>query len=119
MRMATGSRMGCWLGAGLFALAAVGCGSSPADSNVATGTLDLENRAYIVGRDSGDVTVIDLNRMEVLGVLDTQGVSNHMAELNADFTKGYVDSSGTNETIIFDTRTLKIQKRVRLGDEPT
>jgi DNA-binding beta-propeller fold protein YncE len=81
--------------------------------------LDLENRAYIVGRDSGDVTVIDLNTMEILGVLDTQGVSNHMAELNKDFTKAYVDSAGTNETIIFVTRTLKIQKRVRLGEEPT
>ena len=121
MRMATGSRVGCWLGAGLFALAAVGCGSSPADSNVppGIGTLDLENRAYIVARDSGEITVIDLNKMEVLGVVDTQGVTNHMAELNADFTKGYVDSSGTNETIIFDARALKIQKRVKLGEEPT
>jgi DNA-binding beta-propeller fold protein YncE len=122
MRMATGSRVGSFVrsGVGLFvALVAAGCGSSPGSEGPGTTTLDLENRAYIVGRDSGDVTVIDLNRMEVLGVLETEGVSNHMAELNADFTKGYIDSSGTNETIIFDTRALKIQKRVRLGDEPT
>jgi DNA-binding beta-propeller fold protein YncE len=103
----------------LVALGAVGCGASPDSAGPGTTTLDLENRAYIVGRDSGDVTVIDLNKMEVLGVLDTLGVNNHMAEFNADFTKGYVDSSGTNETIIFDTRALKVQKRVTLGEEPT
>src|SRR5688572_2799341 len=120
MRMAMGSRLGCWVGraAGWFAIGAIGCGGTPPDSPGA-GSLDLENRAYIVGRDSGDVTVIDLNRMEVLGVIDTGGVTNHMAELNADLTKGYVDSAGTNETIVFDTRALKIQKRVKLGEEPT
>jgi DNA-binding beta-propeller fold protein YncE len=121
MRMAIGSRMGGWVGraTGILALGAIGCGAAPSDSTPGTATLDLENRAYIVGRDSGEITVIDLNRMEVLGVLDTQGVTNHMAELNADFTKGYVDSTGTNETIVFDTRVLKIHKRVRLGEEPT
>jgi YVTN family beta-propeller protein len=105
---------------GFVALGALGCGAAPGDSNApGVKTLDLENRAYIVARDSGDVTVIDLNAMEVLGTIDTLGVTNHMAELNADFTKGYVDSPGTNETIVFDTRALKIQKRVKLGDEPT
>ena len=117
MRMA----MGSWVrrATGLFALGAMGCSAAPGDSTPGTNTLDLANRAYIVGRDSGEVTVIDLNRMEVLGVIDTEGVTNHMAELNADFTKGYVDSAGTNETIVFDTRALKIQKRVKLGEEPT
>jgi DNA-binding beta-propeller fold protein YncE len=120
MRIVMSSRASGWVTrtVGLLALGAIGCGAAPGEE---TGTLplDLENRAYIVGRDSGDVTVIDLNRMEVLGVLDTQGVNNHMAELNADFTKGYVDSAGTNETVVFDTRALKIQKRVKLGEEPT
>jgi YVTN family beta-propeller protein len=123
MRIAMGSRVGGWASRtmGLFALGVIGCSAAPGDMGgpSGTGTLDLENRAYVVSRDSGDVTVIDLNRMEVLGVLDTDGAMNHMAELNADFTKGYVDSAGTNETIVFDTRTLKIQKRVKLGDEPT
>src|SRR5689334_2364549 len=122
MRMAMSSRVRGWVGTlGLAALGALGCSSAPGDSTEppGAGNLDLENRAYIVGRDSGDVTVIDLNRMEVLGVIDTQGIQNHMAELNADFTKAYVDSAGTNETIIFDTKNLKIQKRVRLGEEPT
>jgi DNA-binding beta-propeller fold protein YncE len=123
MRIAMSSRVWGWVrgAAGLVALGAVGCGGSPADSSGPPGTttVDLENRAYIVARDSGDVTVIDLNTMEILGSLDTQGITNHMAELNADFTKAYVDSPGTNETIVFDTRQLKIQKRVKLGDEPT
>jgi DNA-binding beta-propeller fold protein YncE len=120
MRTKMGSRVGFCvrIAGGLAALSAIGCGSSPGE-DPGTKTVDLLNRAYIVARDSGDVTVIDLNTMEILGTLDTQGVTNHMAELNADFTKAYVDSPGTNQTIIFDTTTLKINKRVTLGDEPT
>ncbi|MET0596096.1 MAG: cytochrome D1 domain-containing protein [Polyangiaceae bacterium] len=122
MRIGMGSRVGSFLryAVGLVALGAIGCGSTaPEDGNPGTTTVDLENRAYIVGRDSGEVTVIDLNKLEVLGVVDTQGATNHMAELSGDFAKAYVDSTGTNETIIFDARTLKIEKRVKLGDEPT
>src|SRR5262249_24832690 len=36
-----------------------------------------------------------------------------------DFTKAYVDSPGTNETVVFDTKTLTEIKRVKLGSEPT
>src|SRR5262249_27550213 len=72
-----------------------------------------------VSRDSGDVTVIDLNTLQIIGNLDVRGSHDHMAELNADFTKGYVDSPGTNETVVFDTATLQETKRVKLGSEPT
>jgi len=123
MRTAMGSRMLIWVrgAVGLVAVGAMGCSSAPSETTGTPGTTDVDllNRAYIVSRDSSEITVIDLNSMEVLGALDTQGVQNHMAELNADFTKGYVDSAGTNETVVFDTRALKIQKRVKLGDEPT
>jgi DNA-binding beta-propeller fold protein YncE len=122
MRIGMGSRVGSFVrcAVGLVALAAIGCGSDAPDAQTPqTTTSDLENRAYIVSRDSGEVVVLDLGKLEVLGVIDTQGVTNHMAELSSDFTKGYVDSTGTNETVVFDARALKIQKRVKLGDEPT
>ncbi|HKQ68460.1 MAG TPA: YncE family protein [Polyangiaceae bacterium] len=97
-----------------------GCGSSPdADPAAPAVAVDLVNRAYVVSRDSGDVTVIDLNRFEIIGRVDTRGVLDHMAELNADFTKIYVDSPGTNETVLVDARTLTETKRVKLGAEPT
>src|SRR6185436_11521728 len=62
---------------------------------------------------------IDLNTLSVIGSLDVGGKLDHMAELNADFTKGFVDSPGTNETVVFDTATLKETKRIKLGGEPT
>ena len=36
-----------------------------------------------------------------------------MAELNADLSKVYVNSSDTNETIVVDARTLQVSKRDR------
>jgi DNA-binding beta-propeller fold protein YncE len=117
-----------WCAVVLFALVG-GCSiESPPGPSCAEGTtpgtsvasnVDLTQRAYIVSRDSGDVTVIDLRTLEIAGNFETCGVHNHMAELNADFTKAYVDSAETGETIIFDTRTLSVLKRVRLGEEPT
>ena len=103
----------------VVASTAIGCGSDPHVTEPTPIAIDLINRAYIVSRDSGNVTVIDLNRFEVIGGFDTRGVLDHMAELNADFTKVYVDSPGTNETILFDARTLTETKRVKLGAEPT
>jgi DNA-binding beta-propeller fold protein YncE len=104
----------------LAAAALVGCGSSPNENGTNAGPdIDLVNRAYIVSRDSGDVTVIDLRTLDIIGSLDVKGTLDHMAELNADFTKGYVDSPGTNESVVFDTATLKEIKRIPLGGEPT
>jgi YVTN family beta-propeller protein len=79
----------------------------------------LDHRAYIVARDSDDLTVIDLDHLTVLGSMKTCGEGDHMAELSADFTKVYVDSPGTHESIVLDARTLKIQKRILLGTETT
>jgi DNA-binding beta-propeller fold protein YncE len=94
-------------------LVASGCASAPEPHP------DLVNRAYIVSRDSDDLTVIDLDRLEVIGVVHTAGVANHMAELNADFTKLYVDSESTNESIVVDATTLSVVKRIPTGPAPT
>lgn len=80
---------------------------------------DLANRAYIVSRDSDDVAVIDLDRLEIIGRIHTAGIQNHMAELNADFTKLYVDSSATGESIVVDAATLSVAKRIGTGGHPT
>jgi DNA-binding beta-propeller fold protein YncE len=94
-------------------LCAPGCASAPEPHP------DLVNRAYVVSRDSDDLTVIDLNRLEVIGVVHTAGIANHMAELNADFTKLYVDSESTNESIVVDATKLSVVKRIPTGDSPT
>jgi YVTN family beta-propeller protein len=82
-------------------------------------TSELENRAYIVSRDSDDLTVIDLGTLQVIGRLGTGGVADHMGELNADFTKLYVDSEFTDESVVVDLRALKVAGRIKVGKHPT
>jgi hypothetical protein len=49
-----------------------------------------------VSRESGELTIIDLNKLEVVGRVNTGGVGNHMAELTADFSQVFVNSPETN-----------------------
>jgi YVTN family beta-propeller protein len=79
----------------------------------------LAQRAYVVSRDSGDVTVIDLQNLEIMGNMETCGEGDHMGELNADFTKLFVDSPGTHESIVIDTQTLGVRNRILVGAEDT
>jgi DNA-binding beta-propeller fold protein YncE len=92
--------------------AVLGCGDTTEPPN-------LTNRAYIISRESDDLTVIDLDKLEIIGVVHTAGFQNHMAELNADFTKLYVDSEATDESIVVDATKLEIVKRIPTGDSPT
>jgi len=95
-----------------------GCGTDAAP-NVTVTQAELENRAYIVARDSEEMTVIDLQKLEVIGTVKTGGVENHMGELNADFTKLYVDSSSTDESIVIDVKRLAVTSRITTGKHPT
>lgn len=79
----------------------------------------LVNRAYIVSHDSSEMTVIDLDKLEIIGRVDTGGIANHMAEMNADFTKIFVSSEGTNESIVVDTKILEVTNRIKVGQSPT
>jgi DNA-binding beta-propeller fold protein YncE len=42
-----------------------------------------------------------------------------MGELNADFTKLYVDSEFTDESVVVDLRALKVAGRIKVGKHPT
>jgi YVTN family beta-propeller protein len=102
----------------ILALGLVACSSYDTETPTVT-QKQLENRAYVVSLESDELTVIDLDRLEIIGQIPTGGKSNHMLELNADFTKLYVDSSDTNETIVIDARKLEVQKRIAVGTHPT
>jgi len=73
---------------------------------------DLLQRAYIVNQESDELTVIDLRDLSIVGKVNTLGVGNHMAELNADFTKAYVSSPDTNEVIVVDVRSMQVMNRI-------
>ena len=105
--------------AGALAIGALGCASESSPEGSAVSQQALANRAYIVSLLSDELTVIDLTRLEIIARVPTGGVSNHMAELNADFTKVYVDSSDTDETVVVDARALEVIKRIATGRHPT
>ncbi|WP_394825076.1 hypothetical protein [Pendulispora albinea] len=108
---------------------AAGCSSSspdPGPSCVMTSELtpaarsgNLLRRAYVASRDSGNVTVIDLDTLEIVGSVNTCSKGYHMVELNADFTKVY--ASGTEEAKIdvLDARTLGLNTQISVGAEPS
>jgi YVTN family beta-propeller protein len=102
----------------LVALGAVGCGADEQSPEHGTVSANLANRAYIVSLESEELTVIDLERLEIIGRVPTGGISNHMAELNRDFTKVYIDSSHTDEAVVVDATKLEVTKRIRLGKHP-
>jgi YVTN family beta-propeller protein len=104
---------------GALAIAALGCASESSPAAVVVSQDALENRAYIVSLLSDELTVIDLTRLEIIARIPTGGVSNHMAELNADFTKVYVDSSDTDETVVVDATAFRVVKRIATGRHPT
>lgn len=93
----------------LFALASLaGCNSAAPQ--------DLVNRAYIVSRDDDSaVTVIDLDKLEIVGRILTRSRTAHMLDLNADFTKAYLSSSDTDEVVTLDTRALVATGRIPVG----
>ncbi|HVR62540.1 MAG TPA: hypothetical protein VMU50_11600 [Polyangia bacterium] len=107
--------------AALGGAALAGCDGAPSPgSDVGAPTQSsLELRAYIVSRDSDDLTVIDLEKLQVIGNVRTGGVADHMGELNADFTKLYVDSELTDESVVVDLRALKVSGRIKVGKHPT
>jgi YVTN family beta-propeller protein len=94
-----------------------GCDGARPGEGVAAGA--LVNRAYVVSRDSDELTVIDLQRLEIVGSLRTGGVQNHMAELNTDFTKLYIDSSETDQAVVVDVTKLVVSARINVGKHPT
>jgi len=79
----------------------------------------LEQRAYIVSRDSEELTIIDIEKLEIIGKVPTGGGENHMAELNDDFTKVYITSSATDEAIVVDAKKLKVSGKIDVTGHPT
>lgn len=95
-------------------VAALGLGACAGNEVV-----DVAHRAYVVSRDSDDLTIIDLDRLEIVGDVHTRAVGGHMAELDRDFTKAYVTSPGTDEAIVVDVIDQQVSTRIPLGASPT
>lgn len=95
----------------LLTLAFVGC-ARPAASELAA-------RAYVVSRDSDEVAVIDLARLELVGIVHTGGLGGHMGELSADFSRLFVDSESSDETEVVDTAALAVVDRLKTARHPT
>lgn len=104
----------------LFAASGAACGEgSRAQPEFSAAGQALAHRAYVVSLESDELTVIDLDRLEIIGRVPTGGISNHMAELNADFTKVYIDSAQSDEAVVVDAVALEVRDRISVGRHPT
>src|SRR5689334_12478343 len=101
------------------ALTLLACGDDSDKSDVGKVESSLLNRAYIVSLESDELTVIDLDRLEVIARVPTGGVENHMGDLNADYTKLYIDSSHSDETVVVDLQKFEVLKRIPTGKHPS
>jgi YVTN family beta-propeller protein len=117
-------RIGRWA---LLALACPGYLAACSDSDegmptakpaVGVSSEALKNRAYIVSLQSDELTVIDLDKLEIIGQVPTLGQSNHMAEVSADYKKVFIDSSHSDEVVVVDAQKLEVTNRVALGKHP-
>jgi YVTN family beta-propeller protein len=108
-----------WIGAASCALLAGCAADARTDDAIGVTRNALANRAYVVSRESEDLTVIDLEKLEVIGRVPTNGLVNHMAEISADFEKVYIVSSGTDEVVVVDARALEVVGRIPVGRHPT
>jgi DNA-binding beta-propeller fold protein YncE len=109
--------LGCML---LAVLLGAACNDGGDDKPDVGGTKqDLLNRAYIVSLESDEITVIDLNKMEIMARIPSYGVANHMGELNGDYTKFYVDSSKSDKTMVIDVEHFKKVGEIETGKHPT
>lgn len=115
-RRGAGAAPFCLATLGMAAATAACGGGTPSTAEVKAG---LTHRAYVVARESDQLTVIDLDRLEVVGRVRTGGVQSHMAELSDDFSKVFVSSPGTDRMIVVDARSLAVTTQIPLGRAPT
>lgn len=109
-------------------LLACSSGSSPTSTDDATCTPrstlaaasgNILNRAYVASRDSGNLTVIDLDKLEIAGVVETCATGHHMVEVNSDATKVYLSANANDTVEVLDARTLARSATVKVGAEPS
>jgi DNA-binding beta-propeller fold protein YncE len=82
-------------------------------------SVPLKSRAYVASRDSGNITVIDLDHLEIMASLDTCSPGYHMMELSTDFKKGYASSNTTGKLDVIDIDSLTVTGQIEIGKEPT
>jgi YVTN family beta-propeller protein len=79
----------------------------------------MKSRAYVASRDTGNITVIDLDNLEIIASLDTCSPGYHMMELSNDFKKGYASSNTTGVLDVIDVEDLTVTGEIKVGKEPT
>jgi DNA-binding beta-propeller fold protein YncE len=80
---------------------------------------NIEHRAYVASRDTGNITAIDLDSMSIIASINTCSPGYHMMELNADFTKGYASSNTTGTVDVIDIQKMTVTGSLTIGTEPT
>jgi DNA-binding beta-propeller fold protein YncE len=79
----------------------------------------LTSRAYIASRDTGNITVIDLDHLEIMASLDTCSIGYHMMELSTDFKKGFASDNTSGTVDVIDIESMTVTNHIAIGKEPT
>jgi DNA-binding beta-propeller fold protein YncE len=82
-------------------------------------SVPLTSRAYVASRDTGNITVIDLDHLEIMASLDTCSRGYHMMELSTDFKKGYASDNTEGTLDVIDIESMSVTGHIDIGKEPT
>lgn len=79
----------------------------------------FETTAFVIGRGSDKIVMLDLVDMKNVGSIDIPGATPETGVTTPDGAKLYVALSGTNEVAVIDTRSRKLVKRIAgVGKDP-
>ena len=79
----------------------------------------LPLRAYVVSFLSDELAVINLDDMSLEALVPTGGTENHMVATVPNGQQVFVTSSGSDELIVIDARSLTVIDRIAGGSPPT
>jgi YVTN family beta-propeller protein len=83
----------------------------------------LENRTYVISRNSDQLFVADLQTLTGVGSVNTRvgdgANGNHMAMVSSDGRKVYVTATDKNALVVVDAETLSVRKTLQLQEHPT
>lgn len=80
---------------------------------------ELAALVVVTNRDSGDLTLIDTRRDEVVGRIPIgQGASAHMTMVTPDGQRAVTTATGLNEVVVSDLATRTVLARVPIGRAP-
>jgi YVTN family beta-propeller protein len=84
------------------------------------GILFLGARPWVLvtTEDSGSLLIVDIERGEILDVMETGGRLGHMVAVTPDFARAYVPNMYSDDVAVFDLQGRERIARIEVGSQP-